>query len=468
MDEKLIEKIDSLIEEYTERLVADTIKLVNIKSTEDTPAPGAPFGKGPREVLDTFMNMAADAGLYTEDYGVGVVSAAMKEGAPDLGIWMHGDVVPEGEGWSFPPYSATEYKDCIIGRGATDNKGQISAIFNLFRIFRELGIELKYNPAIYIGSNEETGMADIVGTVGNPDAKGFINVCTPPRMSLVPDGSFPVGYGGKGGMNIALISKRRLRGLDIIAGTKTAPGLATAIFKRKTALPSEIPECEVIKEEGKITAYTPPRHTSNPDPNGNMITKLSHGLLKTDLLTKKERRALEFFNTLSLDINGKELGIFTEYENMKPLTVFAKSIYMMGTRPEISLNIRYPMGITYEEIVTRITAYAKKRGFKLSWSKGGVRPYVLDAENEVVRALCEVSNEVTGENKGPYTLGGGTYAHRLPNAYVFGTDSNLPPEDFPKGRGGAHGIDEAVSVLRLKRTMKIYARALLRLNEMEW
>ena len=68
----------------------------------------------------------------------------------------------------------------------------------------------------------------------------------------------------------------------------------------------------------------------------------------------------------------------------------------------------------------------------------------------------------------PFTLSGGTYANRLPNAYVFGTNANLAPKDFPKGHGSAHGVDESVSLERLQRAMRIYARALLRLNELDW
>ena len=98
----------------------------------------------------------------------------------------------------------------------------------------------------------------------------------------------------------------------------------------------------------------------------------------------------------------------------------------------------------------------------------GILPYVLDKNSEVVTSLTEISNEIIGEDKKPYTIKGGTYAHVLPNAYPYGMNGNLPPEDFPKGRGGAHGIDEAVSIARLKRAMRIYARALLRLNEIEW
>jgi succinyl-diaminopimelate desuccinylase len=45
----LISKIDELIESYEQKLIEDTIKLVNIKSTKGEPLPGAPFGEGPNK-----------------------------------------------------------------------------------------------------------------------------------------------------------------------------------------------------------------------------------------------------------------------------------------------------------------------------------------------------------------------------------------------------------------------------------
>ena len=111
MKAELISKIDEMIEEHTEALVRDTKKFVSIKSTEGESEPGAPFGRGPKLMLDTFLKMSKEEGFHTMDYGVGVVSAALKEGERHLGIWLHGDVVPEGDGWSYPPYSPTEYND---------------------------------------------------------------------------------------------------------------------------------------------------------------------------------------------------------------------------------------------------------------------------------------------------------------------------------------------------------------------
>ena len=100
MKQQLMEQIDKAILETRPALVRDTIKMVNIKSVQGEPLPGAPFGEGPRKVLDAALEMGREEGFFTQNYGVGVVSLALKEGQPDLGIWLHGDVVPEGDGWN--------------------------------------------------------------------------------------------------------------------------------------------------------------------------------------------------------------------------------------------------------------------------------------------------------------------------------------------------------------------------------
>ena len=464
MEPSLLLQLDELIEASRADLARTTIDLTNIKSVQGDPLPGAPFGEGPRKVLDAVLKLGGDAGFSCTDYGVGVVSLALKEGQPDLGIWLHGDVVPEGEGWNFEPYNAVEYNGCIIGRGATDNKGQLAVIFHLLKIFKELGIKLNYNPALYVGSNEETGMKDMIGLTDNDDAKGFVNVCTPPRLSLVPDGGFPVGYGGKGGMTLRLKSKEPLHGLTLTAGLPEAPGRATAVFRNEIPLP-DLPLCTVVGST--VTAETPPRHGAHPDPNGNMITNLAAALLDADLVPQ-DHTVFEFLKIVSKDIYGPPLGIAPTHAEMSPLTVFAQRITQENGYITLSLNIRYPVGITYEEIVQKASQAAEAYGFTLDESISGTEPYINDADTAVVQTLCDVANGVTGEAGKPYLMSGGTYAHRLPNAFVFGMSGNLPPADFPAGRGGAHGIDEAVSLDRLQRAMRIYARALLALNELEW
>ena len=470
MDGKLIEKIDEAIFAAREDVIKDTIRLVNIKSVRDVPMPGAPFGEGARRVLDEFLGMAEDIGLYTEDYGVGVVSASMSRDDPDLGIWLHGDVVPEGGGWRFDPYDAVVHNGCIIGRGVTDNKGQLAAIYNLFKIFGKMGITLSYNPAIYVGSCEESGMHDLVGLKGNPDARGFLNVATPPRLSLVPDSGFPAGHGGKGGMDIWVMSEKPLSGISVTAGQNDAPGLAVATIDGEFSGLGHCEGCSVEVSGGKtvISSYTIPRHGTDPDPSGNMITNVARALIECGLVSDDSLHVMEFIRDASLDVYGGRYGLATEHPDMGKLTVYPKMLTNVDGRVEFMLNIRYPLGRTFEEIVSNIDALASRYGMRVSRSNDKTHPYMHDPNGELLARLVDVARSVTGEDKPSELIAGSAYSHHLPNAYLYGTDANRPPEDFPTDRGWAHGVDEAASIDRLLRAMRVYARALLMLDETEW
>ena len=249
MNEALLKQIDQEIENVREVLARDTIHLIGVRSVKGEPEPGAPFGPGPRAMLDAVIKLGEREGFFPTRYTDSVISIAPQEGEPDLGIWLHGDVVHEGIGWNFDPYQATEYKGCIVGRGATDNKGQLCAIFHLLNIFKKLNIPLNYKIALFVGSNEESGKNDL---------KDFLTKFSPPRLSLVPDASFPVGYGGKGGLNLALRAKKPLQGITITAGQVEAPFKAVAEAFGRT-----------------IVTNSMPRHLSSPDPNGNMITLMA-------------------------------------------------------------------------------------------------------------------------------------------------------------------------------------------------
>ena len=469
MNQELIKKIDELIDADRANIAADVIKLVNIRSVREEPLPGAPFGAGPRKVLDTVLEMGAERGLETFFYDkAAVASVALKPGEIDLGVWAHGDVVHEGIGWNFDPYNAVEYKGCIIGRGATDNKGQLVAILRLLEIFKKLGVELKYNPALYIGSNEESGMGDMIGVPGNEDAQGFINVYKCPKLSLVPDGGFPVGYGGKGAVRANIRAKTPWEGIKMIAGQTAAPGLAEVWFKTLKDCP-DMEGCTVERGEVlKVTAESAPIHTSSPKAEGNMVTMITKALLDNNLLSENDAKKAEFLNMASLDIAGEKFGVAAGGGKTGKLTFALVSVTDVDGKPEFGVNIRYPIETTFEKVTEQLSAFAEENGFELVAANRGVSAYILDPEWDVIKVLNQVANDVTGEDKAPYTLGGGTYAHRLPNALVYGMNGNRPPEDFPKGHGGAHGKDECVSLDRLQRAMRIYARAFLALNEMEW
>lgn len=442
MNEALLKQIDQEIENVREVLARDTIHLIGVRSVKGEPEPGAPFGPGPRAMLDAVIKLGEREGFFPTRYTDSVISIAPQEGEPDLGIWLHGDVVHEGIGWNFDPYQATEYKGCIVGRGATDNKGQLCAIFHLLNIFKKLNIPLNYKIALFVGSNEESGKNDV---------KDFKTRYAPPRLSLVPDASFPVGYGGKGGLNLTIRAKKPLQGITITAGQVEAPFKAVAEAFGRT-----------------IVTNSMPRHLSSPDPNGNMITLMAQQLLEDPRLAPEDRPVLEFFKQMSLDIYGAAIGLDVPSETMGGARIATRRIDMVDGCPELYMSIRYPIELTYDAIIQAVESAAQAHGLEIVRAERYMEPYLLDKNWPVVTRLAQIANEITGNHKEPYIVGGGTYAHELPNALAFGMDGSLPPEDFPKGRGSAHGLDESVSLDRLQRAMRIYARALLALNEMEW
>ena len=218
----------------------------------------------------------------------------------------------------------------------------------------------------------------------------------------------------------------------------------------------------------KVTAETPPIHSAHPKPGGNMVTIVTGALLDNNLLTEADAKKAAFLKAVSLDVDGEMFGVKTVGVGMGDLTLALLDIIEVDGKIEFGINMRYPMGTTYEEVLAKVTATAAANGFEVVDTYCGVRPYLLDKDWEIITELNKISNEITGDDKAPYTLSGGTYAHCLPNGLAFGFSGNKTPEDFPKGHGGAHGKDESVSLDRLQRGMRIYARSMLALNDMEW
>lgn len=467
--ENIIDIIDKEIFAARDDVVSDTVKFVAIDSTKGDPVPGGPFGEGPKKMLEAVMEYGESDGFFPKDYKVGVASISMKEGVPDLGIWIHGDVMPVGNRWIYEPFKAFEMDGCIIGRGAGDNKGQFSAMYNLLKIFKKLGIHLKYNPAIYVGSDEENGLHDLLGDKRIPEAKGFLNTETPPRISLVPDGSYPVCYGGKGKATFFLKSRTPFKRFTLCAGRKDAPWEAVAEFDSSVNVPEDLEDCKVERGERIIvSSQSQARHGASPDPKGNMITKLSKALLDAGLVPEENIAVVNAFRTITSDLCGKALGLDAPHPIMGTATVNAPRIYNKDGYPELEVGVRYHIGTSFEEMKNKVLEYAERNGLELTFSEDTTPAYIMDKEAPVLKDICSIVNSVMGTNANPYLMAGITYAHALPNAYTCGTAANIAPKGFPEGHGGVHGPDESVSIDRLLLAMRIYARILLYLNETEW
>jgi succinyl-diaminopimelate desuccinylase len=67
-----------------------------------------PFGEGPAKALEYALNLANSFGLRTKNLENYAGWAEWGEGDEMIGILVHLDVVPEGSGWTYPPYMAVK------------------------------------------------------------------------------------------------------------------------------------------------------------------------------------------------------------------------------------------------------------------------------------------------------------------------------------------------------------------------
>lgn len=165
-------------------------KLISIESVKGEPATLMPYGKGVFDVLMKMLSFAEhmdfdSVNLYSHmgyvDYG---------EGEETLAILTHLDVVPAGDGWTFPPFEGTVQDGRVYGRGAIDNKGPAVAALYALDAIKENGVELNKRVRLLFGCDEESGWNDIdfyKRTVGEI-----------PTMAISPDAEFPIINSEKG------------------------------------------------------------------------------------------------------------------------------------------------------------------------------------------------------------------------------------------------------------------------------
>ncbi|MFQ7235981.1 MAG: M20/M25/M40 family metallo-hydrolase, partial [Enterococcus hulanensis] len=115
----------NVIEENKAQFYQDLDQVMQVESVKGTPEPQAPFGKGPKKALETVMALAEKYEFETAIVNDAVGYAQWGDEKEYIGVVGHLDVVPAGEGWSFPPFKLSQKEQRFYGRGILDNKGPI-------------------------------------------------------------------------------------------------------------------------------------------------------------------------------------------------------------------------------------------------------------------------------------------------------------------------------------------------------
>lgn len=95
--------------------------------------------------------------IYEKEKGRTNIITQYGEGSPSIMILSHLDVVPEGEGWNYPPFKVTLTDGKLYGRGTVDDKGSMASALLALKAFKELDIKIPGSFIVAGVADEERG-----------------------------------------------------------------------------------------------------------------------------------------------------------------------------------------------------------------------------------------------------------------------------------------------------------------------
>ena len=474
-DSHTYEKVGQWFEEHREEMAEDIKRLVRIPSISDPQAETGPFGKACRDAMDEMLAMGRKYGFFSEnkEYYVGTIGREKKDWDNTIGLWNHLDVVPLGEGWDYAPFDPVVRDGYLIGRGAQDNKGPAVAMLYVMRCIRDLKLDMKHEICLFVGCDEERGMADL---------EYYGSRYPFPALSMIADCGFPVCYGEKGILEgwAAADDSFSEDVIDLYGGSagNIIPDRAVLVLRDRPELEELLRQLhealQAEKEEGqiRITARGTSRHSAFPEGSVNAIHELAKAVCAASLLKEEDRRLLHFIEEATSDYYGERIGIAYEDEVSGRLTCAGTVLKLQEGKAALQFNIRYSITADPEHMEAVLDGFCSTSGYHWELIRNSA-PNYFPKERKEVALLTSLFNELTGSDSKPYVMGGGTYARKLPNAFGYGIGSMPEREDdraselFAKGHGGAHEPDEGLDLKKLLDAAKIYTMAMLTLNDCE-
>ena len=372
----------------------------------------------------------------------------------------HLDVVPAGNGWDDDPFTLRQKEGWVLGRGVMDDKGPVLLCLYALKYLREQGKALRYPIRVLLGANEESGMGDI---------EYFAQNCPHPAFCFTPDAEFPVCNGEKGIFQGWLRSEKlegRLLKFEGGVAMNAVPDQAAALV---AAPMSALPPMEHITLEADGPERTWVRgwgisgHASIPAGTRNAIGLVADCLLKSGLFHGKELACLQALHKIHSATDGSGVGLAASDGRFTPLTLVGGMVELKDGVLSQSVDIRYPTTMTKEKLEQ---GFAKACScMKLTDVECEV-PFYIEPDHPAIQTLIDTYNEVTGEGKKPFTIGGGTYARHFPLAVSFGPEHTDDP--MPPFAGPIHGANEGADWRRMLEALEVYILSLQRLEEIDF
>ena len=464
--------------EENEDLQIETLQdLVSINSVLSSPVTTAegqffPFGKGVQDAFACVLKKAEAMGFEVrnvDNYGGHI---DFGEGEEIVGVLGHLDVVPEGDGWTFDPFSGAVTNGYIYGRGTQDDKGPVVAALFAMKALKDAGYVPSKKIRLILGLDEETAWSGM---------DYYFRKESKPDYGFTPDAEFPVIYGEKGIVTYEIAKKltktqggltlRSLTGGN--AANMVAEKARAVVNAEDSAVYGQIKElaaayrertgCRVLtKGVGKsleITVEGKSAHGATPEAGVNAISIMMDFLGELNLAGDEINDFLDFYNRcIGFELHGQSLGCGFKDTPSGDLVLNVGMIKGDQEAVTLTVNIRYPVTYTEEQIHDGI------RPFIDQYEMGIIRrksqpPIYMKPDDPLIRTLMKVYQDNTGDGQSrPLVIGAGTYARAAENVVAFGAL-------FPEDEDLMHQKNERLSIERFMQMTKIYADALYALTQ---
>lgn len=456
-----------------DELIKDTQKLLQIKSVldEEQATEDAPLGKGVKEALQFMLDLGEKDGFRVKNVDNLAGHIEFGEGEECVGILCHVDVVPEGDGWTYPPYGAEIHDGKIFARGAIDDKGPTMAAYYGMKIVKEAGLKLNRRVRMIIGTDEESDWRCV---------DRYFKKEEMPTFGFAPDAEFPIINAEKGISDFDLVqqtsesrksdrnqvevisfeSGRRYNMVpDFAKATVYCPQKEEEIVGRFSSFLSENSlQGRHAASEGHLTFEIEgiSAHGMEPE-NGKNAGLYLASFLNSFILDKQADAYFSFaVKYFWKDSRGKALGVSYSDDITGDLTInVGKMSYTNDKGGKFGLNLRYPVTNDIAKTREKITAAAENEGFALMNFTNSA-PHHVDENDFLIQTLKKVYEERTGEEAELLSIGGGTYARSLKSGVAFGPL-------FPGRPDIAHHKDEYMIIDDLLKSAEIYAQAIYEL-----
>ncbi|MDO4553170.1 MAG: dipeptidase PepV, partial [Bacillota bacterium] len=453
------------LEAYKEEMLQMLRELIAIPSVEGEAEEGAPFGREVQRAYEYMLERGREEGfsIFDADHYGGHL--AFGTGPGSMGILVHLDVVPAGSGWEFPPFEGVITEEGrLYGRGAQDDKGPAAAAFYAMKALKDEGVVPGREVRLILGLDEEThwkGMKYYLDRAGAPD------------FSVTPDGDFPVIHGEKGILIFEIagkFSRGRKDGLALrsIEGGNAA-NMAADWAKALVSHPEGASFYAGIKEKlaaykqrtgrqlaargrGKsleIEAQGISAHGATPEKGLNAISVLMEFLGELEFVNEDHKDFVAFYNRhLGFCLDGSALGCGLEDGPSGKLVLNVGKIQMDEESGLITVNIRYPISSSEEEVYAAMTPVLNRYNYGIV-KLDHKAPIFIPEDAPLVTTLMEVYRKHSGDlETRPQIIGGGTYARAVPNAVAFGVT-------FPGEPEVQHQKNEYISIDSLMKAARI-------------